>query len=122
MNAYFDEIYAIECVDADLHAANADEQLMMERLEKSVQLQSAVHDKYWINKSRYYAPSSMGSHPEHDWSKVAHTFVLRTGDDTERRFLFLYEYPDPAVAGGSCVRCYSLRAVDGKLMIDHTYF
>lgn len=120
MEKYFAEMYEIEKEDEGKAGRRESSEVMLKRLEASIERQKQVHTKYWCNHSPFYEPSSTTTDPDHDWKRVTSIKVLRNGDDNGPLFLFVFGYMDKNI-NEPRLHCYGIRAVDGKPMIEHRY-
>lgn len=120
MQGYFSEMYEIEKEEEGKGGRRESNEKIMQRLEASIARQKPIHARYWCNNSPFYEPMSTTTDPDHDWKRVTNLKVLRTGDDNEPRYLFVFAYMDINI-NEPRLHCYGLRVVGGKPMIEHRY-
>jgi hypothetical protein len=117
VRAYFAELVVVEETGARLDEAD---ELGPDDFNSLIAQKRKIYDKYWINKSDFYVPSSVASFVDHDWTRVVSHWVLRNGDSDCPMFLFFYLYRD-SVSDELVPRCLLLRQHAGRTMIEHSF-
>ena len=119
IHEYFAELLQFEELEAEIYTRNRSvERDNREDTFKYLNNKREIHNRYWSNKAAFYLPSSSGSEPAHDWSKVADIQIMETGDDDLPQFIFMCRYLDHTPVR----KAFLIQIKNGKLSIEHEFF
>ena len=118
VHRYYDELFEVEKIEAEIiDSVGFDD----ERLPVLLKKKSAIHEKYWSNKSSYYKPCSAGNTPDHVWNSLAAIEILQNGDDENSLYIFKAKKLRGDGSLGVSVS-FILKLVDNQLFIEHEFF
>jgi len=117
MKSYFSENFAVEQEYLEKDKAG-DREFFTVSIDKKV----VIHHKYWSNSDEFYIPCSMSSDPKFDWERVKDIEILRSEDDKNTQYLFVYRYAKRFPDDQERKYAYVLKAIENNLMIEGHFY
>lgn len=117
MKAYFAENFQIE-QEYIAKNASGDKDFWKVSIEKKID----IHKKYWCNLDEFWIPCSMSSEAKFDWNRVKDIEILRSEDDNNMQYLFIFKYIKSDESDYEPKKAYVLKLKENKLMIDQQFY